>query len=251
MSPDFRGFKVTIDSLYADGSSIVRDEFWNEFKIQFASNYGIDTITRAFHTSDALFTELLNDAIQKPIHTAVINSRPDSYETLSGIKSDSLYKWTLQDSDNLFAEQIMLMISGQKGDTLSTEQSIALTQAPWWFQSNSPFPYELIWRDGSGLSRYNMFKPSEFQKLLKLFDKEKLIPLLPQGDTSGTLKDWYGTYVYAKTGTLSNNHALVGFIHTKSGKWLKFSFMVNHYTAPTSTIRESIGVILQKIYYAY
>jgi D-alanyl-D-alanine carboxypeptidase/D-alanyl-D-alanine-endopeptidase (penicillin-binding protein 4) len=251
MSPEYRGFRVSVDSLYAERSSVIRDEFWNEFKIQFATNYDVDTITRAFHTSDALFTELLSNAVQKPIYTLEMEARPENHETLNGVVADSLYKWTLQDSDNLFAEQIMLMISGQQSDTLSTEQGIALIQVPLQLQSYSPFPEGLTWRDGSGLSRYNMFKPKELQKLLSLFSTEKLIDLLPQGGTSGTLNDWYGPYVYAKTGTLSNNHALVGFIQTDKGKTLQFVFIANHYTVPTSTIRKSMGVILEKIEKGY
>lgn len=246
MSPEYRGFQVTVDSLFAEKSSVTRDEFWNEFKVQFATNYDVDTITRAFRTSDALFTELLSKSIQKPIHRIEMDSRPESYQTLNGVIADSLYKWTLQDSDNLFAEQIMLMISGQQSDTLSTEKGIELIKDP-----ETSFLKDLLWRDGSGLSRYNMFKPGEFQKLLSLFETDELIPLLPQGATSGTLKDWYGPYVYAKTGTLSNNHALVGYILTDKGKTLHFVLIANHYTVPTSTIRKSMGLILEKVKKGY
>lgn len=246
MSPEYRGFQVTVDSLYAERSSVTRDEFWNEFKIQFATNYDVDTITRAFRTSGALFTELMSQTIDKPIQRYQMDSRPESYQTLNGVIADSLYKWTLQDSDNLFAEQIMLMISGQQSDTLSTEKGIELIKDP-----EISLLKGLLWRDGSGLSRYNMFKPGEFQKLLSLFETDELIPLLPQGATSGTLKDWYGPYVYAKSGTLSNNHALVGYILTDKGKTLHFVLIANHYTVPTSTIRESMGVVLEKIKKGY
>lgn len=263
MSPEYRGFRASVDSLYAEKSSVTRDEFWNEFKIQFATNYDVDTITRAFHTSGALFTELLEEAIQKPIHSLEMDSRPKSYQTLNGVVADSLYKWTLQDSDNLFAEQIMLMISGQQSDTLSTKKPIDFlkTKDPLLqiFQYSSP----LVWRDGSGLSRYNMFTPSTFGTLLhnwayqypgkELADSpsSKFLGFLPHGGTSGTLKDWYGPYVYAKTGTLSNNHALVGYIQTDKGKLLQFVLIANHYTVPTSTIRKSMGVILEKVKLGY
>lgn len=251
MSPEYRGFHVSVDSLYAERSSVNRDEFWNEFKIQFATNYDVDTITRAFHTSDALFTELLSNAIQKPVHTLEMEARPEIHETLNGVVADSLYKWTLQDSDNLFAEQIMLMISGQQSDTLGTKDIPNKIQTPLKLPHNSPYRENWTWVDGSGLSRYNMFKPHEFWMLLLQFNTKKLVSLLPQGGTSGTLKDWYGPYVYAKTGTLSNNHALVGFIQTDKGKTLQFVFIANHYTVPTSTIRKSIGVILEKVKNGY
>lgn len=251
MFPEYRGFQVTVDSLYAEKSSVTRDEFWNEFKIQFATNYDVDTITRAFHTSDALFTELLSKAIDKPIHRFDMDSRPESFQTLNGVVADSLYKWTLQDSDNLFAEQIMLMVSALNGDTFKTKRSIDLMNAEWPFITNFEFDNELVWVDGSGLSRYNMFKPNEFHKLLELFKTEELMTLLPRGGTSGTLKDWYGPYVYAKTGTLSNNHALVGYILTDKGKTLQFVLIANHYTVPTNTIRKSMGVILEKVKKGY
>lgn len=246
MTPEYSGFQVHVDSLYAEKSSVTRDEFWNEFKIQYATNFDVDTITRAFRTSDALFTELLSYAIDKPIQRFEMDLRPESFDTFQGVAADSLYQWTLQDSDNLFAEQIMLMISGQQSDTLSIEQAIEMLKASPPFNSLDESS-DLVWRDGSGLSRYNMFKPSELQKLLSLFDTNRLKAFLPQGEASGTLKDWYGPYVYAKTGTLSNNHALVGYIQTDKGKTLHFVLIANHYTASTSTIRQSMGVILEKI----
>lgn len=250
MSPEYRGFRVTVDSLYAEKSSVTRDEFWNEFKIQFATNYDVDTITRAFHTSNALFTELLSGAIQKPVRILEMNSRPETFQTLNGVVADSLYKWTLQDSDNLFAEQIMLMISGQQSDTLSTVKAIDFLKNKDPFFINIEHFDQLNWRDGSGLSRYNMFTPNSFQRLIRWLE-QYMETLFPQGGTSGTLKDWYGPYVYAKTGTLSNNHALVGYILTDKGKFLHFVLIANHYTAPTSTIRKSMGVILEKVKRGY
>lgn len=262
MSPEYRGFRVTVDSLYAERSSVSRDEFWNEFKIQFATNYDVDTITRAFRTSGALFTELMSQTIDKPIQRYEMDSRPESFQTLDGVIADSLYKWTLQDSDNLFAEQIMLMISGQQSDTLSTEKGIELLKKYDPALRSIDQMNEMIWRDGSGLSRYNMFTPNSLNRLLWEYlrndhigsirsPNQWLMPLLPQGATSGTLKDWYGPYVYAKTGTLSNNHALVGYILTDKGKTLHFVLIANHYTVPTSTIRESMGVVLEKIKKGY
>lgn len=261
MSPEYRGFQVTVDSLYAEKSSVTRDEFWNEFKIQFATNYDVDTITRAFRTSDALFTELLSKSIQKPIHRIEMDSRPESFQTLDGVVADSLYKWTLQDSDNLFAEQIMLMISGQQSDTLSTEKGIEYLKKDSVFRLIDESS-ELIWRDGSGLSRYNMFSPNALNKVLYSWDYRPngwywqspnihILSYLPKGATSGTLKDWYGPYVFAKTGTLSNNHALVGYILTDKGETLQFVLIANHYTVPTSIIRESMGVVLEKIKKGY
>jgi D-alanyl-D-alanine carboxypeptidase/D-alanyl-D-alanine-endopeptidase (penicillin-binding protein 4) len=158
-------------------------------------------------------------------------------------------------SDNLFAEQILLMASGLMNDTLSSKTMIKMAKERLF----KDWADELVWVDGSGLSRYNMFTPRTMNKLLTLLRKElgeeRLFSLLPVGGESGTLEDWYEgnptPYVYAKTGTLSNNHTLSGYIKTNKGKTLIFTLMVNHYEHSTSKVRKSMGVVLEKIRNAY
>ena len=85
--------------------------------------------------------------------------------------------------------------------------------------------------------------------------EERLFELLPAGGMTGTISNWYGAkdgpYVFAKTGTLSNNHSLTGYLKADSGKTLLFCIMVNHYAHSTSKVRESMGEILKKIKKAY
>lgn len=255
-SPTHPGLRFTESDSTDTRARVSRDEFWNEFEIKYKALEAIDTITidtliRPFRYSDALFIDLLSDAIGKKIRTIAKPKRPETFESLAGVPADSLYKWMLQPSDNLFAEQILMMVSGIFWDTLDSE--FGILQESNEMTRNPLFPSEngLTWKDGSGLSRYNMFKPDELVFLLNSFDIEKTLSLLPQGQTSGTLKDWYTPNVYAKTGTLSNNHSLAGYIKTDSGKTLIFVMMANHHTAPISTIRESFGIMLEKIRKGY
>ncbi len=248
--PTHPGLRFTESDSTDTRSRVNRDEFWNEFEIKYKAleatdTVKIDTLIRPFRYSDQLFLDLLGDAIGKKIEPITKHNRPENFQTLAGVPADSLYKWMLQPSDNLFAEQLLMMVSGALTDTLSTEKAIAL------YQDTKVEGQEVIWRDGSGLSRYNMFKPNELVYLLNSFDIEKILPLLPQGQTSGTLEDWYSPNVYAKTGTLSNNHSLAGYIKTDRGKTLIFVMMANHYTASIKAIRESFGTILEKIQKAY
>jgi D-alanyl-D-alanine carboxypeptidase/D-alanyl-D-alanine-endopeptidase (penicillin-binding protein 4) len=73
---------------------------------------------------------------------------------------------------------------------------------------------------------------------------ERLLALFAAGGVSGTLKEWYGQegepYLYAKTGTLANNHCLSGYLKTRSGRILIFSFMNNHYMQNTVQIKEQM-----------
>ncbi len=254
--PSYKGWQYQIETNTSDRGSVKRDEFWNEFKISYKQideldSIKQDTLIRPFRYSNPLFMDLLSNATGKSIKPIQRESRPEAFQILKGVRADSLFKWMLQPSDNLFAEQIMLMVSGIHSDTLSTEWAIDYYQEEQSKSTTPLFNNKLTWRDGSGLSRYNMFKPCELVELLSSFDEERVLPLFPQGGTSGSLEDWYGPYVYAKTGTLSNNHSLAGYIKTDSGKTIIFTIMANHYTSSTSTIRSSFGVILERIKKAY
>jgi D-alanyl-D-alanine carboxypeptidase/D-alanyl-D-alanine-endopeptidase (penicillin-binding protein 4) len=119
-------------------------------------------------------------------------------------------------------------------------------------------PDEPQWVDGSGLSRYNMFTPRSVVWLLQQIDNEfeddrKLFAMMPAGGESGTIRRWYAAadgqdpFVFAKTGTLSNNHCLSGYVITDSGRKLIFSFMNNHYVTSSSIVKEEMNKVLQYI----
>jgi D-alanyl-D-alanine carboxypeptidase/D-alanyl-D-alanine-endopeptidase (penicillin-binding protein 4) len=114
------------------------------------------------------------------------------------------------------------------------------------------------WVDGSGLSRYNLFTPrSIVQMWERIYDRiprERLFALLATGGQSGTIKRWYSAeqpYIFGKTGSLSNNHCLSGFLVTKRGKTLVFSFMNNNFTTSVNEIRRNMESILRTIYERY
>ena len=77
--------------------------------------------------------------------------------------------------------------------------------------------------------------------------------LLPIGGVDGTIKNWYAPdedeapYVFAKTGTLSNNHSLSGFVKTKKGKLLTFSFMNNNYSGSSSEVKFEMEKVLRMV----
>jgi len=78
---------------------------------------------------------------------------------------------------------------------------------------------------------------------------ERLFSFFAAGGVSGTLADWYpgqdGPYIFAKTGTLANNHCLSGYLKARSGRILIFSIMNNHYTQPTATLKEGMKEVLE------
>ena len=170
------------------------------------------------------------------------------WQVLPGMPADSLYREMMTASDNFLAEQTMLLVSSTLGDTLSFGNARDHTLQTFLKELTSP----PRWVDGSGLSRYNLCSPESLVYLLiKLYrelPEERLFALLAQGGGKGTLKDWYqdpeGPYLFGKTGSLSNNHNLCGYLKTRSGKTVAFSFMNNHYQKPTRIVKSRMQRIL-------
>ncbi len=159
-------------------------------------------------------------------------------------------------SDNFVAEQLLLLCSSTRQDTLSTEWTIDYVTENYL----ADLPDRPLWVDGSGLSRYNMQTPrtmiAVLQKVDSLLSDERIRTIFPAGGVSGTVEDWYSNpgqkpYVFAKTGTLSGKHCLSGFLYTQRGRKLIFSFMHNNYVTSSSVFKVEMERILRMIYEEY
>ncbi|PAU93029.1 hypothetical protein CK503_13995 [Aliifodinibius salipaludis] len=209
------------------------------------------TIHKPFHYRPEMVTDMLSDTLGKTVEYVDVE-RSESPEKIYSIKSDTAYKRMLQPSDNFIAEQLLLVTASELGKPLNSRSVIEKMKEEYL----DMLPQEPQWVDGSGLSRYNMFTPESMIRLLEAIDdefedEEELFHLLPAGGERGTISSWYGPrddgeepYVFAKTGTLSNNHSLSGYLLTKSGKKLYFSFMNNHYVTSSSVVKEEMEKIL-------
>ena len=114
-------------------------------------------------------------------------------------------------------------------------------------------PQRPRWVDGSGLSRYNLFTPKSLVYLLDKMKKEfswnRLTTILATGG-EGTISNYYkkdSGFIYAKTGTLSNNCALSGFMITTKGKLLIFSILANNYITGATPVRRAVERFLEGI----
>ena len=209
-----------------------------------------------FQYSDSLLIDLLETATQREVYLLEqCPIRNERFQPLYTIPVDTVYAWMMQESDNFIAEQLLLACSAQLFDTLNSRMLIDYaTEALLYDLPDTP-----IWKDGSGLSRYNLFTPRSIVALLhKLYQEvptERLLRIFPAGGQSGTIRNWYGgldkPYVFAKTGTLSNKHCLSGFIQTKKGKLLIFSFMHNNYVDGSRVYKKEMERILLNIYSSY
>lgn len=203
--------------------------------------------------SPELTATLLSDTLNK--HVSTIHHPFDTTaQTIYSIPSDSLYRIMMQDSDNFIAEQLLLLCSSTLSDSLQPEIAIRYSKK---FLLND-LADEPVWKDGSGLSRFNLFTPRSivqlWEKIYTLVPQERLFTLLAIGGKKGTIRNYYKEskpYIFGKTGSLSNNHALSGYLVTKRGRLLIFSFMNTHFATSTGEVRNNMQTILHRIYEAY
>ena len=209
-----------------------------------------DTLETPFITSDQTTQSILENLLSKKIGT--VSTMPTGEkQTLNGTNADSLYIRMMHESDNFIAEQLLLVSAGVLTDTLNGK----LTRDYILENELKNLKQEPRWVDGSGLSRYNLFTPqnmvSVLDQLYILVPQERLFSIFPAGGLSGTLKNRYAgdeePYVFAKSGSLSNNYCLSGYLVANSGKVLIFSFMNNHFKQSTSEERNRLEQMLQTL----
>lgn len=206
--------------------------------------------------SDELFVKLLSDALGKPVQ---LHNRPEmppqDSRQLFSVTSQSLYEQMMLPSDNFVAEQLLLLCAQKLTDTLNVAKAIDYAQKELLNDlSRTP-----RWRDGSGLSRYNLFTPRSVTEVLdRLYTQmpqKELFANFPAGGESGTIKDWYGgndaPYVFAKTGSMSYVHCLSGYLLTSSGRTLIFSFMHNNFPNSSRPYKQEMEKVLRQIYLNY
>ncbi len=239
------------DSVMAIDYQTNRELEQNQF--YFASSR-TDTIEIPFRTRHKLTKSLLEKALVRSI-SITQNMPAGAKKVLYSVPSDTVLRRMMHESDNFLAEQLLLLGSSTLSDTLSgskvreyilENQLTDLKQPPRWV-------------DGSGLSRYNLFTPESMVMVLSKMYTDiphgQLFSYFPAGGTTGTLEDWYAgnpnPYIYAKSGSLGNVYCLSGYLLTKSGKTLIFSFMNNHFRQPTSEVKKQMELIFEEIRDSY
>ena len=236
-------------------SNVKRSFLSNKFNLVFKGT-SEKLLQVPFITSDTLALKLLTDTLHKPI------GRPGKFMSAQTLArsykvysqpTDSLLKIMMHRSDNFYAEQSLLMVSNKMLGIMSDEKIIdTLLKSDY-----KNMPQKPKWVDGSGLSRYNLFSPQDFvfvlNKMRNEFEWKRITTIFSTGG-SGTLSARYKNLegkIYAKTGTLSNNLALSGYVITNKGKTLIFAILVGNHTAAGVDIRNAMEQFLTGIIEKY
>ncbi|RAI89452.1 D-alanyl-D-alanine carboxypeptidase [Algoriphagus yeomjeoni] len=258
--PRFESSLQLVEPRGSSSSSFRRDHLENKFSYFVTA----DAKDKRFETDIPFITsadfaaQLLSEEVGKKI-TVITNTNYVSEEPkkLLTAAADSIYSQMMKISDNFLAEQLLLLVSDQLDNKLSTSDAIAYAKE----NLLADLPDEPIWVDGSGLSSKNMFTPRSIIALLGKIRAEvpmdKIKAYFPAGGESGTIRNWYPSdegqppYIYAKTGTLSMSNALSGYLITKSGKILHFSCLMNNYAISGNELKTELTKVLYYIHDTY
>ncbi|HEU5291145.1 MAG TPA: D-alanyl-D-alanine carboxypeptidase [Cyclobacteriaceae bacterium] len=252
VNPAFFAYQVSVSDSTED-SKIERDLGSNKIKFNPGKLNQKKKWEVPFRTSTSITAQLLSDTLRKKVQ--ILDQVVwDSVRTLFSIPVDSIYKPIMQPSDNFAAEQVLMICANVLSDSLKPEIAINYMKKNYL----NDLPDKPLWVDGSGLSRFNLFTPRSmvrlWEKIYERIPQERLFSIIAVGGKTGTLKNAYKNerpYIYGKSGTLSNNHNVSGFIVTKKGRILIFSFMNNNHPANSSTVRNEMEKLLKSLYEHY
>ncbi len=164
-----------------------------------------------------------------------------------------------KNSQNFFAEQTLKTIGREIGDVGSFGKGLELIAA--FLDSIGIGADDISISDGSGLSHYNIVKPSAIIKLLgymwrsPFFETYYASLAIPGADRS--VRDRlegieFREYARTKTGSIANTRTFSGYIRgPRTGRLLGFSIMVNHYTCKPSYVHDWFDSIVARILAEY
>lgn len=228
---------------------VLRDRFKNEFtKPNLISEFRAQQVP--FVTSAALTAQLLADTLKKDVMVQRKTWDPLAKIHYAGLL-DSLYVPMLHESDNMIAEHLLLLIGAKNQWSGGAQEIISRLKK----ESNLEFLKAVRWVDGSGLSRYNLFRPMDFVEILRALHQslgmDKLQFLLPQSGKNGTLKSIKlksnNQIIWAKSGSFSNTYDLSGFFQNSKGKTYVFSILTNLANQAVSVSKRDVIDFLENL----
>lgn len=180
-------------------------------------------------------------------------SRAVELASLSSRSLAEIVRVTNKGSVNLYAELILRTLGRERGALVRASEDQSRERGDdetgtavirLWLERAGVKTQGLALHDGSGLSRLNLVTPEATVGLLRAIMKTNSAAAfresLPRSGTDGTLGGRLRAYqdqVVAKTGALTYNNSLSGFLITPDGEDLVFSIMANDQTGHASSIR--------------
>ncbi len=164
-----------------------------------------------------------------------------------------IVKRTNKESVNLYAELILRTLGRERGEIAALPESsgkergddeAGLAVIRVWLGRNGVATGRLALHDGSGLSRLDLVTPQSSVQLLLAISKtasagvfKDSLPIAGRDGTLGGRLKTVSERVFAKTGSLTYDNSLAGYLINSKGELFVFSIMCNDQTGPGESTR--------------
>jgi D-alanyl-D-alanine carboxypeptidase/D-alanyl-D-alanine-endopeptidase (penicillin-binding protein 4) len=172
--------------------------------------------------------------------TAKAAQAPVITKTLTTISSPELSKivyWLNKESINLYAEQMLKMLTIKTGKTVSTKSGVQVLQNFWKVRGIDPLSLHIY--DGSGLSPEDRVTTHSVARILQ----------------TAVSQPWFTSFydslplynnMHMKSGTIADVVAYAGY-QTHGGRRLCFSAIINNYNGSTTAVRQKLFKVLDEL----
>ncbi|MEM8612279.1 MAG: D-alanyl-D-alanine carboxypeptidase/D-alanyl-D-alanine-endopeptidase [Cyanobacteria bacterium P01_H01_bin.105] len=169
---------------------------------------------------------------------------------LAAVTSPPLAEWlvpTNRNSKNIYAEALLKSLGAKSGED-ATAAGIVAAEIILQRAGVNPELYKIV--DGSGLSRHNLATPEAFVDTLQVMARSPHATTyrnsLAVAGTSGTLRNRLGGIRFVgKTGAVSHNASLSGYLNPPNYSPLVLSILLNNLDQRGSILRRTIDDIVK------
>ncbi len=158
----------------------------------------------------------------------------------------------LKPSQNWMSEQLVRALGADFGAQGSWAEGVGVMEAHL-VDDVGVDPLDIVLRDGSGLSAYNLVTP---RAIVRVLHDMHMGPhasafraaMAEPGDEDSTLEDrlpGLAGRLFAKTGTISNVNSLSGYLVGNGGQEIIFSILTNGSGLPSTRVQEAIDAIVE------
>ena len=174
---------------------------------------------------------------QRPVHTAASKDymNPKIFLTHTSPSLDSIIYWFLQKSINLYGEALVKTFGYEKKGIGATDTGVVIMKDFW--KQKGLDPEELNIKDGSGLSPQNRVTTHAQVEVLKYAKQQSWYPYF-----FNALPEYNNMKM--KSGTITDVKGFCGYHTSGDGTQYIFSFLVNNYNGPSSTMVQKMYKVL-------
>ena len=165
-----------------------------------------------------------------------------------------IVKGILEPSQNWMTEQLVRTL-GMEGGQMGSWREGFQVERDFLTQEVGVDSLDIIYRDGSGMSAYNLITPRAVVRVLEYMRASSNSgvfrnALASPGEEESTLRSRLlslESRVFAKTGTITHVNSLSGYVFTDSGKELIFSILTNGSGLSSGVVRAAIDRIVEVV----